>query len=619
MPVFLPAEEPKIGDVSDGSRAKPVHLIKLMDQDSSVIRLDENPLLPFSTEKTCGACHDYSKIRSGWHFSAGDSTAELGRPGQPWIFVDAHSATQIPLSYRSWPGVFHPKEIGMDNLQFITRFGRQMPGGSVGDNEQIQSLDNYWRWQVSGNLEINCLSCHDAEKSNDQAEYAKNVSKQNFRWAATASSGFASVNGSAHNLPDNFDLYAGIDPNQFQTTAPQVKYQENRFNEKSEVFFDITRKIQPEKCYFCHSTKIMDGSKTERWHFDEDVHIKAGMTCVDCHRHGLDHKMVRGYETDINSMSDNYSLSCEGCHLGISGGEGSEPINGRLGAMKPEHIGIPPVHFENLSCTACHSGAWPKEKVLNAKTSIAHGLGLHKVNKNDETLPHIFTPVFLKQANGKLTTHNLIWPSFWAFMHGDSLTPIPQNVFLPVARKIIGLLDSLGHGSWPELNDSLLISVLDSLQTFAIQDQRAAYVSAGKIIYKNDQGVLYRKKHSAANAYSWPIAHDVRPAAQALGINGCADCHDSDSPVFFAEINLDSPLSEMKKSSIEMIDMTDTNTFSTLLLSYSFFFRPLLKYFIIICCVILISVLFIYGLKGFRKVLETVSIESLPEKGEKQK
>jgi len=80
-------------------------------------------------------------------------------------------------------------------------------------------------------------------------------------------------------------------------------------------------------------------------------------------------------------------------------------------------------------------------------------------------------------------------------------------------------------------------------------------------------------------------------------------------------MNLDSAIPEMAKTSLKMIDMADSNKFSTLLLSYSFFFRPVLKYFIIGCSIILISVLSIYGFKGFRSLLETVSSENLPKKG----
>ena len=221
-----------------------------------------------------------------------------------------------------------------------------MPGGGAGEKEDMQSLDFYWRWQVSGKMEINCLTCHDAEKSNEQAIYALQIMRQNFRWAATASSGFASVRGSARDLPDNYDIYSGTSPDQPQKIPPHVSYQAGRFNQKSEVFFEITRKIDNNRCYFCHSTKPIDPLQPERWQVEEDVHLKAGLRCVDCHRHGLDHQMIRGYtqEAEQTNRPTVHSFTCRGCHLGSDQSE-VPPISGRLGAPKPEHLGLPRIIF----------------------------------------------------------------------------------------------------------------------------------------------------------------------------------------------------------------------------------------------------------------------------------
>jgi hypothetical protein len=77
------AQEPKLGDVSDGSRAVPVHLIPLYDEEGTMIRLGDQPMLPFSTKQTCLPCHDYDKISNGWHFNAGQAHVPPGRHGQP--------------------------------------------------------------------------------------------------------------------------------------------------------------------------------------------------------------------------------------------------------------------------------------------------------------------------------------------------------------------------------------------------------------------------------------------------------------------------------------------------------------------------------------------------------
>lgn len=596
------AAEPKIGDQADGSLTPAVHIINLIDEDSSIIRSDEFPLLPFSTEKTCGACHNYQKISSGWHFNAGDSTVDDGRPGQPWIYFDAHSGTQMALSFRDWPQVLHPFQVGMSSLDFISRFGRQMPGGGVGENETLQSPDNYMRWQVSGKLETNCLSCHDAEKSHNQAEYAAQVARQNLRWAATASSGFATVSGSAKDLPINYNIYNIIDPDQSKTSAPQVSYRTDRFNEKNEVFFDIVRKVPSENCYFCHSNKIVAAEESERWHTDEDVHIASGMACVDCHRNGLDHNITRGYETQSAELK---SLTCEGCHIPST--QAGKPLNGRSGAPTPAHKGIPVNHFEEMACTACHSGAWPQDLNVMVKTSMAHSLGVHGANRSDSTLPHILTPVFLKRNDGKIAPHNQVWPSWWGEKNNETIIPIALDVILPIARSVIGHLDSLGTNNWPLLQDSTILKVLDSLSKSNLLEHQPVYVSAGRINYSDQQGKLINSFHEAAKPYSWPVAHNVRPAAQSIGINGCYDCHNPTAAFTFGSVSSDTPLKMLKSSTIKTISALDKNTAYQYLFASSFYFRTPVKYILMMSVFITLSVLLFYFIRGLQTLLSYLS------------
>jgi len=610
LTLSLYAQENKIGDVSDGSRTTPVHQIKLIDQDSSVIWLDETPLMPYSTKNTCGACHNYDKISAGWHFNAGDSSAKSGRPGQPWIYADPYSATQIPLSLRDWPGTYKPEQFGLNNFSFLATFGRHMPGGGVGDKEYLQSLDMYWRWRVSGDFEINCLSCHDAEKSHDQSLHALQILRENFRWAATASSGFASVQGTAKGLPDTYDIYSGAVPNDPQKSPPKVTYQLNRFNKKGEIFFDITRGIPNDRCYFCHSTKTIEPGKSERWEYDEDVHLKAGLECVDCHRHGLDHDMSRGYKLEKTTTISNSvnSLTCKGCHIGLD--EVNEaPHSGRLGAPKPAHSGIPPIHFEKLSCTTCHSGAWPKDETAAIKTSMAHALGLPKANKSDQALPHIISPVFAKGVDGKIAPHNLLWPSYWAELQGDEVAPLALDVFLPVARKIIGYIDSLGTGTWPQVADSHVVEVLDSLKMSGLVSNKAVYVTGGKLYFLDDNKKLIQQEHKAAAPYIWPLAHDVRPAMQSLGVRGCNDCHTTDSNFYFGKVPVQTPLQMLRVEKQTMNEYIDQNMIAAWVFSFSFLFRPWLKYLILFSSLITMAILILYGFRGLAKVISVVSTE----------
>ena len=42
-----------------------------------------------------------------------------------------------------------------------------------------------------------------------------------------------------------------------------------------------------------------------------------------------------------------------------------------------------------------------------------------------------------------------------------------------------------------------------------------------------------------AQRLSWTISHGVEPSSQALGVNGCADCHSKDAHFFFGEVTVD--------------------------------------------------------------------------------
>ena len=242
-----------VGDTTDGSRSVPVHLIKLYDEFDHVIKLDDNPLMPFSPKQTCRKCHDYEKIRKGWHFSAADSDAHTGRVGEPWILVDPWAATQIPFPIAGGRDRLLPGSVGLSTLEFVSLFGRHLPGGGAAEDDSAHDRDDYMRWQVSGNLEINCQSCHNGDPAQSQAEYGVQVLRKNFRWAATASSGFATVQGSAGEMPDNFDMYSAVPPEKSNILPPTVHYNRSRFDPAGRVLFNVPRKMPSGQCYFCHS------------------------------------------------------------------------------------------------------------------------------------------------------------------------------------------------------------------------------------------------------------------------------------------------------------------------------------------------------------------------------
>lgn len=595
-------DAPKLGDVSDGNRSVPVHLIDLYDADTMLVRPGDQPMLPFSTKVTCGKCHNYAKVSAGWHFNAADSNVAHGRRGQPWILVDQKTGTQLPLSSRDWPGTFKPEHVGLDPWNFAQTFGRHLPGGGWGEQSKRDSPELFWRREISGEFEINCLSCHDIEAGHDQAEYANQMRRQNFRWAAAATSGFASVRGAAKDVPDNYDIYSGLPLNDPKLTSPSITYDLSRFNAQGKVLFDIKRRIPNERCYFCHSTKT---AHTERWEAEEDIHLTSGMLCVDCHRNGLDHNMTRSYPGEPQAKNNLIaaSFSCEGCHLPNDAHE--VPVAGRAGAPIPKHAGIPTLHFERMTCTACHSGPWPTAQTQAVKTSLAHALGTHTVNRSESALPHIAAPVFVREDNGKIAPHKMFWPAFWARVEGDAVAPIAPAEVAALADTLFYGVDSTRAGDWFTFEES---QIAEMLRRFAAADsskQTAAYIAGGKLYRFNRAGKLTQEKHAAAAPYSWAMGHDVRPASQSLGIRGCGDCHSFNAPVYFSQLKVDSPMAADRESTYKtMTDFADLSGFYARFFALTFLLRPLLKWLMIFVSVILSAVLLWHGLHGLGSLMK---------------
>ncbi len=601
-----------LGDVSDGSLAVPGHLIPLLmplpDEQVEKITPDSSPVLPFSTAKTCGTCHSYNKINKGWHFNAVDPNVPQGRNGQPWIYVDASTGTQIPLSYRNWQGTYKPEQIGLTPLQFTKLFGRQMPGGGPGELPAANTMEMI-RENVSGKLEINCLSCHNALPAHDQAEYAIQIAQENFRWAATATCGFASVTGSAKNMPDAYDFIMPPILDDPKVKPPTVFYNKSAFDNTNKVNFDVGGEILNWRCYFCHSNSYQPENAVPKWAADEDVHIAAGMSCVDCHREDLYHNTVRGYETESELTKNSFAatLSCKGCHLGKD--DPLKPTAGRLGAPVPKHLGIPVEHFDILSCTACHCGLWPETQTAQVKTSIGHGIGLYGSDKSKDVLPHIITPVFSNKdtIDEKIAPHNLIWPAFWGVMKDSAVAPLAIDVVKPVVAKALTDKKQQYTGSWQNWTDTDVKSILTAFLSESLSG-KPVYICGGKIYMLDDKGEVFPAEHQAAKAYMWPVAHDVRPVTRSLGVRSCQDCHSTKAAFSFGNVAVDSPLAS-KQDTREMVEFQEIDPLFSKLFAMSFVFRPWLKVVALASCAVLAAVLVLYVFKAIICVLNVISKE----------
>jgi hypothetical protein len=427
------------------------------------------------------------------------------------------------------------------------------------------------------------MLCHNRPGSGYSSfVWTEQIQEQNFRYAPTAALGLGVVTGGMRRLKADLDLASP----EAAELLPKVNYEASRFRSDGKVFIDLVRKPDSQSCYYCHTNSSSDSPNGSRWLHDEDVHTRAGIQCADCHRNGLDHETVRGFlGQDHPSGSLSASFSCQGCHLGT--GDDNQP--GRLGAPRPLHQGLPPVHFEVMSCTSCHSGQIPSENIGRQINSIVHQLGSH-IKRTGEELPAVHGDVLLpvdssgriaERGEGVYTPHRMMWPSFWGVISDGTIKPLnPELAYELVKRSLKVRKDffeelaevklSLGQRKEilgddraarlkpEELSEEQrkrLAEAEDKLQQAQVNDRivaalaeiekanngaRAVLVSAG-VGYGLGEGnqiatVDKQLLGSAADPYYWPSAHSVRPAQQSLGISGCTECHCQQSAIFHAQL-----------------------------------------------------------------------------------
>jgi hypothetical protein len=426
------------------------------------------------------------------------------------------------------------------------------------------------------------MVCHAVSGAYDFDLRRRQIADDNFAWAPTAAIRLGVIDGQVSRMKDD------VDPNDeaTQEKLPKVAYDPSAFASDGSVFMDLVREPTSNACYQCHSNRTVGTSGIEpRWIHDEDVHLRAGMACIDCHRNGIDHHIVRGFDGEQHPSGQNVeTLSCSGCHLGSQhdGDEISDDVlarAGRLGAPKPLHAGLPPIHLEKLSCTACHSGPVPRDEATRIMTSLAHGLG-EKGHRTGLEMPAIVGPVYTKGDDGRVYPHRSMWPAYWGFVREGKVEPIPPEQVYDLTRRALRVrkdfieevlqpkLSSskekeilgeerakLGEDEWSDSErakveaakaeqgrqqfNEKVYAALEAIET-EMKVERAVYVSSGMIYAKGEEESLKTidlKDDKATGMISWPLAHNVRPAGWSLGVAGCLECHSESGKIFASTVS----------------------------------------------------------------------------------
>lgn len=122
------------------------------------------------------------------------------------------------------------------------------------------------RWSETGVIEADCLLCHTPEYSLTKRN--AELANLNFRWAATVGAGFGTVSGK-------------VSANE----QPSVAYDKSRFDANGNVLVHFAPEPRNETCLNCHAKPDWK-KRGAAFSARTDVHIVAGLRCVDCHAAG---------------------------------------------------------------------------------------------------------------------------------------------------------------------------------------------------------------------------------------------------------------------------------------------------------------------------------------------
>lgn len=523
--------------VFDAELSRKTHIaVPLKDEEGRVIDYGDPQAKPYSPRTTCGGCHSYEAITRAYHFTMGADllSDDWGRKNRnrPWMSSPGQNGGQQHMSYIWLTKKAHrsESEVGVTTFRFVQTCAVCHPGGSLFERDRdgrrydqrqrahpelASSMDGDYHaaaWDRSGVLEADCLMCHST--GYDIKARAEQLSKGNYRWAATAGARLGTVEGS---------VLAG--------ETPVLTYRTSTANAGSLTV--VPARSRDENCLLCHG----EAEVKKRGHVwdgrNADVH--ARLNCTTCHVTGSDHQISKGHSNAVflHDELDDPKLSCAGCHNA-----------GRLGAKRPSHRSMPATHLKNLSCVVCHVRDNHVTAVQTVDTTTGKTVGIPtnpEAHKYGET--KTWQPAYFRLKNGQISSGNALLPSWWGNRVGNVIHPLTlaeTAKAFELAKK--SLQDDNGDGK-PEANTraeitAMLRAMEQTLRGGRFEVVRPAYVK-GHLVWEKQGEILTSRPHPQAVPLRWTFSHNVAPAARALGSRGCTDCHGKAGGVLGTDVTID--------------------------------------------------------------------------------
>jgi hypothetical protein len=412
------------------------------------------------------------------------------------------------------------------------------------------------RWQESGVVEADCLMCH--SPGYDMNARNRQLSVFNYKWAASAGAGIAEITGEVK-----------------KNEKPIIKYKADKFNAEGQFNLPIIKEVPTENCLFCHAETDWKKKGTSYSH-RFDVHLRAGMKCVECHPAGTsakdkrinskeEHNFGKGDDPGalVRDDLDNTMITCEECH-----GKG---LN-RAPLMKHASFtdGSFEVHQEKIACQTCHvpqksvkAALLQDSTVLNPKPRVPGLKRIWSFYGPDVKPWNYYGEVDLTKGKGKplfFYTPQLRWYkkkiypvsslySIWYGLKANDRKGLNQVFMQDIwgmwsQKDTYSLLSKIqednGDGFIEANRPEEIDAALKSMQAYltskgiGLKNQQVVLVKGNEMYLSGNKKISLQKEQYEYSAYgsTFKLSHDIAPAGAALGATGCADCHRKDAPFF---------------------------------------------------------------------------------------
>ncbi len=389
----------------------------LKNEQGDRITATLNSVDPYSTKKTCGVCHSYAIVTSGYHFQQGFDVIKDGYDAaKPWILSPGMfgawlptaaagrlaaknntNARQMDLSTYDWIGAgkcnakhqvkspscgsCHPgggpmeygrNSQGSADLTKTLIAGEAINQGQLdGDYSSRFTGDSKSHFRASGVVEADCLICH--FPSYRMHERNEQLYRRNYRWAATAGAGLGNVQGAVFTDsnpaagPDSPDFFRG---SWNFSKRPLVSYNwsdRNLFTVDGRLKGSVVKKsVSAKNCLQCHAEGEAKNTGTA-FTSAADAHVRAGLNCTDCHPlvnnrnvRRLSHQIAKGKSLTghVRDDLDGAGMkTCVACHSeGLFRGAKQARDPKVLHAKLLEGAQF---HTYLVSCQSCHITGQP--------------------------------------------------------------------------------------------------------------------------------------------------------------------------------------------------------------------------------------------------------------------